>query len=151
MGATVGEEKDTNKVSEAAKRWHKIMMWMAFRLFFIESFYRNIRFQIDRNRSYYDLGPSIVLALGFIGLAIFYLTNPDWRPGDIWMGSVLFALLVFISAFYWRLYHRKVVPIELDQNWIGFENLEMGKAMDDVVGNYGEEVGYWKNRTGRVE
>lgn len=151
MGATVGEEKDTKKVAAAARNWHKIMIWMAFRSFFIESFYRNIRFQIDRNRSYYDMGPAFVLFFGTIGLAITYSMAPFLLPGDFAMGIVFLALLAFVSVFYWLRYHRKVVPIELEENWIGFDNLELGKVMDEVVGAYGEEVGYWKNRTGRAE
>ncbi|PQA89253.1 hypothetical protein [Hyphococcus luteus] len=55
------------------------------------------------------------------------------------------------SVVYWRWHHRIVVPSELDENWLGYGNLELGKVMDEVVGKYGEEVGYWKNRTGRVE
>lgn len=150
IGVTVGEEKDTEKIAIDARKWHKIMMWMAFRSFFIESFYRNIRFQMDRNRTYYDAVPALVLVLcaGAVGWAAL---TPAFRPGDSATAGIFMFLFVSLAAVFLRLYYKTVIVKELDHStWLGFDNLQVSKAMDDVVGKYGEEVGYWKNRLGGV-
>ncbi len=150
MGVTVGEEKDSKKVAEEAKKWNKIMMWMAFRAFFVESFYRNIRFQIDRNRTYYDLAPKTALIIVAVVSVFIFWSVPAARPGDLLTWGILLMLLSTITFVFGYFYNKKVIPRELDENkWMGFKNLELSKAMDEVVGKYGEEVGYWKNRTGR--
>ena len=150
IGVTVGEEKDTEKIANDARKWHKIMMWMAFRSFFIESFYRNIRFQMDRNRSYYDAVPAIVVVL-CVGALIWAYLSPGLRPGDSTAAAVFAFLFVILVTVNLRLYYKTVIVKELDHStWLGFENLQVSKAMDDVVGKYGEEVGYWKNRLGGV-
>jgi hypothetical protein len=97
------------------------------------------------------MGPAIVLFVAVIILSIVYSNFSELRPSDAAMASVLALLLAAVTFVYWRRYHRKVVPVELDENWLGFGNLDLGQVMDEVVGKYGEEVGYWKNRTGRIE
>ena len=91
------------------------------------------------------------MAFGLIVLVIIYSMLPSLLPKDVVMDGLLFVLVMAVSAVFLKLYHRKVVPIELDPNWLGFDHLELGKSIDEVVGGYGEEVGYWKNRTGRSE
>lgn len=147
-GVTVGEEKNSKKLAEGARKWHKIMMWMPFRSFFIETFVRNIRFQIDRNCSYYLLIPPLVLIAGAGMLASAYSSGYFAIAESV---SVLASVLVTLTAalvfVYLKLIYKTVIANEVNQiEWLGFDNLNISQAMDDVVGKYAEEVGYWKNR-----
>jgi hypothetical protein len=46
--------------------------------------------------------------------------------------------------------HRRVVLEELDQrNWLGFDNLDLSKQMDEVIGKYAEHIGMWLGRFDR--
>jgi hypothetical protein len=39
---------------------------------------------------------------------------------------------------------------EMNQaDWLGFDNLNVDRGMDEVVGKYAEDVGYWKGRLDR--
>jgi hypothetical protein len=105
---------------------------------------------MDRNRSYYDAVPAIVVVL-CVGALIWAYLSPGLRPGDSAAAAVFAFLFVILVTVNLRLYYKTVIVKELDHStWLGFENLQVSKAMDDVVGKYGEEVGYWKNRLGGV-
>ncbi len=151
MGVTVGEEKNSKKMAGDAIRWHKLMMWMPFRAFFIESFVRNIKFQIDRNCGYYLLIPPILVVTGSALIALLFWSKAISLGGNaINNGSILIILASALTFTYVKLIYKVVIANEFDQsNWLGFDNLSVGKAMDDVVGKYAEEVGYWKNRLER--
>lgn len=151
MGVTVGEEKNSKKMASDATRWHKLMMWMPFRAFFIESFVRNIKFQIERNCGYYLLFPPALIVSGSALIAFLY-SSKTISLGDSFAnnGSVLIILISALVFAYIKLIYKVVIANEFDQsNWLGFDNLSVGKALDDVVGKYAEEVGYWKNRLER--
>jgi hypothetical protein len=47
-----GDERDSKKLGAAAQKSHKVMIWLGFRPFFIETFVRNINFQMRRNLGY---------------------------------------------------------------------------------------------------
>ncbi len=151
LGVPVGREEDTAKLAAEARDWNKIMVWMAMRSFFIETFLRNQQFQIFRNVDYYKMfsdGVIFVLVLGagtghFLGLydlPAYVASLPTWQPLAAVGILILYAVLV----------RRRVIPVELQQqDWRGFDNLQLGKKMDEVVGKYVEEIGYWKTRLDR--
>lgn len=148
MAVTVGEEKDTKKVSSSARKWFAIMTWMSFRAFFIESFFRNIKFQIERNKAYYLLIPWAVMIAGVLVLMKFGYAN-DFAKMEV-TELVLLVSLIASALLYYYYINKEVIGLEIKQsNWFGFENLEVGHAMEEVVGKYAEEVGYWKNRLER--
>lgn len=149
---TVGDETDGDKLSAAAQKWHKVMLWLSFRAFFVETFIRNILFQIGRNCGYYIVfGPLVLvvvvgttLAIG-TGLAHIDLAVLFAAPGPLFY--LAFALLVALAVGFLI---NAMYPIdEMNQSdWLGFENFNVDRGMDDVVGKYAEDVGYWKGRLG---
>lgn len=150
---TVGDETDGAKLSARAQKWHKIVMWMSFRAFFMESFMRNVLFQIGRNCGYYVVLVPLLLTVGtlFTSLALIALFRLDlWAvvaaPGFLFYFG--FALLVWVALIFLT---RAMRPIdEMNQaDWLGFDDFNVDRGMDQVVGKYAEDVGYWKGRLDR--
>jgi hypothetical protein len=150
---TVGDETDSGRLSAKATKWHKIVLWISFRAFFMESFVRNILFQIGRNCGFYVvlvplalivlLAFTVLLMANILGLALLPLFV---APGlAFYIG---FAVLVLLYVYFMS---HAMKPIdEMNQSdWLGFDDLNVDKGMDQVVGKYAEDVGYWKGRLDR--
>lgn len=150
-GVTVGDETDSQKLAEAARTWHKIMVWMPFRTFFIESYVRQLLYQLYRNGEYYQI-IFYVTMLGFAGgviggialgaLPAEFFAEPLW-----WVAGGAMAFAVFS---YHHFITKSVMKDELTKlDWLGFDNLNVSSAMGEVVGKYAEDVGFWKRRLDR--
>ncbi len=152
LGVTVGNEKDAAVLAENAKIWNKLLIWMAFRAFFIETFLRNQLYQIHRNSGYYELFSNTLIVaviplVVFVGHA-FGLYNLSVYVSD--GGRIVAAAALFLAVVYLFLTHKKVITEELSfQDWRGFDKLQLSAKMDEVVGKYAEEIGYWKQRLDR--
>lgn len=149
---TVGQERDTKSLAEEARLWSLTIPWIALRVFFLETYVRNVTFQIRRNSSYYLIFmPAACLAvLGLIlgGLATFTELTPFRTMGALgWVFGVLFLL---VAALYVFLLSNSMRALEeIDQGeWISFHTLKLDQVMGEVVSKYAEDVGYWKNRVG---
>ncbi|NOT41015.1 MAG: hypothetical protein HOP13_11025 [Alphaproteobacteria bacterium] len=155
---TVGDETDSKKLAQAAKRWHKIMVWIPFRTFFIECFVRNVRYQIARNCSYYLWIPILSIAMLFVVTVLTLAIRQDdiavlyqavlADNTEFYILPMVFLLSAVIMAFVHReRIHAVVLGEELSHlDWLGYENLNVSSAMDEVVGKYAEDVGFWKGR-----
>ena len=150
---TVGDETDSAKLSAKAQKWHKIVLWLSFRAFFMESFVRNVLFQIGRNCGYYVVLAPIVLVVStlFWALALMLVLHLDFGaviagPGIFfYVGFGVLALVAIVFLL------RAMRPIdEMNQaDWLGFDDFDIDRGMDQVVGKYAEDVGYWKGRLDR--
>jgi len=149
---TVGEERDSKQLSDEAKRWTMNINWIAMRVFFVETYVRNVVFQITRNSSYYLLFVPAGFLAGLIallaGLAAFGVLHPFATIiGLGWVFPVLFVLVATLYAFF--LANSMGSLEEIDQGeWISFHTLRLNQVLGEVVGKYAEDVGYWKNRVG---
>ncbi|MCP2671723.1 hypothetical protein NHF40_12365 [Maricaulaceae bacterium EIL42A08] len=149
---TVGEEREPKRLGEKAKLWTLNMTWIALRVFFVETYVRNVVFQIRRNSNYYlmfvPLG--VVIATGVIlgGLAAFTGLAPFQSIYQLgWVFAVLFFLVAALYSFF--LSNALNALDEIDQGeWISFHTLKLNHVLGEVVGKYAEDVGYWKNRIG---
>lgn len=150
---TVGQETDASKVSHAARQWHTNVLWIAMRIFFLESFMRNIMFQMLRNSGYYLVFvPVLFLAvLAGLNIALVELTGFDAGARLADLGLVFVLLFVSLLAIYTVFLRRSMMSIdEINQDeWIGFDSLLLENVLGEIVGKYAEDVGYWKNRMGR--
>ncbi len=126
------------------------MLWLSFRTFFIESFVRSVLFQIVRNAScyvvYVPLGFGALILLS-MGVAMHVIGRSFW---DVFVlpGPIFWVCFVGLCVYAWVILARALNPIdEFNQkDWLGFDNINVDKGMDDVVGKYAEEIGYWKSR-----
>jgi hypothetical protein len=150
-GVTVGEQADPAKLKREAQRWHKIVMWMAFRVFFVETYLRSVIFQIGRNSGYYLV--FIPLAF-FVALSVLAAFVGAYGKADALLTLIAetgpafyvsFALLIWL--YYIFLANSMKTVQELNQlDWLGYDNFHLAEAMDVIVGKYAEDVGYWKTR-----
>jgi len=149
---TVGQERDSKQLAEQAKLWTLNITWIALRVFFVETYVRNVVFQIRRNSSYYLMfvplgavvatGTVLGILSGLTGLSPF---GPILALG--WVFIVLFLLVAALYSFF--LSNALNSLSEIDQGeWISFHTLKLNQVLGDVVGKYAEDVGYWKNRIG---
>lgn len=149
---TVGQEQDPAKFARLARMWHTNVLWIAQRIFFIESFVRNIMFQMLRNSGYYlvfvPLLFTVVLALLNLGLSEWTGFDAGARLADL--GIIFLILFVVLVSIYVRFLRRSMASIdEINQDeWIGFDSLLLENVLGEIVGKYAEDVGYWKNRIG---
>ncbi len=149
----VGQETDASKVSHEARQWHTNVLWIAMRIFFLESFVRNIMFQMLRNSGYYLVFvPVLFLAvLAGLNITLVELTGFDAGARLADLGIIFVLLFISMLIIYGGFLRRSMMSIdEIDQDeWIGFDSLLLENVLGEIVGKYAEDVGYWKNRMGR--
>ncbi len=148
-----GDERNAKVLAANAQKWHKIMIWLGLRPFFIEAFVRNVYFQVRRNLNYYVFGAFIWFVV-IAPLALYYVFGAisaatTYSPPPVAAAAVGVGYIVFAGLSIWQIL-RKVVLEELNQmNWLGYDNLEVGVQLDEVIGKYAEDIGLWKGRFDR--
>lgn len=149
---TVGQERDSERLAAEARLWSLNISWIALRVFFIETYVRNVVFQITRNSSYYLMfvPAGFLLALFVVlgGLSAFTGLSPFVTV--LSLGWVFLTLFVLIAALYGFFLSTSMKALEeIDQGeWISFHTLRLNQVLGEVIGKYAEDVGYWKNRVG---
>jgi hypothetical protein len=152
-----GDERDSKRLAAAAQKWHKIMIWLGLRPFFIESFVRNVNFQIRRNLRYYLTGAVIwfvIVLPSMVGVVAYQTMQiaPAFQSPSINVVLVAAMITATIAAGFVALWQmqKRVILEELNQtNWLGYENLDIGRQIDEVIGKYAEDIGLWKGRFDR--
>ncbi len=132
-GVTVGEQSDPAKLKREAQRWHKIVMWMAFRVFFVETYLRSIVYQISRNSGYYLVFIPLAFFLALSAFAV--VVGVYGEAGFLWalMSNVSPAFYVSFALLFWLYYvflsnSMKTVQ-ELNQlDWLGYDNFPRGRG-----------------------
>ncbi len=149
---TVGKEQNAQYMADEAQKWHKIVLWLGLRSFFIESFVRAVLFQINRNSSYYIFFIPLLFAVVLFAVGSMLLAYSPTEFSII-MGNLpwtfFVAFPVLIVAYFWFLNRSMKSIQEFNQReWIGFDNLQLEEVIGSIVGKYAEDVGYWKTRVG---
>ncbi len=152
--AVLGEEDDQGALAEKSEKWHKIMLWLGFRTFFIESFLRSEVYQARRNLEYYQLYGFVLLiaipaamALVAFGLnpGAFTFENLTHPFAHVPLLLSLAAALVALVSFYFVC--RKDADLALSQkDWRGFKALHMEGQLREVIGKYAQEAAIGKRR-----
>jgi hypothetical protein len=149
---TVGQERDSKQLAEQAKLWTLNITWIALRVFFVETYVRNVVFQIRRNSNYYLMFVPLgaVLATGTVLGALSAFTGLSPFEPILALGWVFIALFLLVAALYSFFLSNALNSLsEIDQGeWISFHTLRLNQVLGEVVGKYAEDVGYWKNRIG---
>jgi hypothetical protein len=149
---TVGQERDSERLADEARLWSLNISWIALRVFFIETYVRNVVFQITRNSSYYLIFvpagflAGLVMVLGL--LAAFTGLSPFVTVLSLgWVFLTLFVLIAVLYGFFLSTSMKALEEIDQGE-WISFHTLRLNQVLGEVVGKYAEDVGYWKNRVG---
>lgn len=149
--AVVEEKADLREVQRDAVLWITNLQWMAFRVFFMESFLRGLLFQMRRNASFAlilvpfaVLLPVIVIAMMFESFSIFPsfvfdLNRYGW-----------FYLLVFALMFFRYLRYRgdalSAIAGSVKAGWFKFRELNLQDAMSKVMEAYINQLDQWRSR-----
>lgn len=147
--AILGEEDDHEVLAENADQWHRIMIWMGLRTFFIECFLRNINFQMRRNIGFYELFALIVLLVfPIIGslLSLFFVEAWSFENTRAFLSVWLVAGSVFGLVFYVFTTKKEINAALNQKDWRGFESLQMDEKMRELIGKYAQEAAIGKRR-----
>jgi hypothetical protein len=149
---TVGQETDASKFAHSARKWHTNVLWISLRIFFIETFVRNIMFQMLRNSGYYLVFVPLLFTavLAALNLVLTDVTGFDAAARLADLGLIFYILFFALISIYALFLRRSMTSIdEINQDeWIGFDSLLVENVLGEIVGKYAEDVGYWKNRIG---
>jgi hypothetical protein len=149
---TVGQESDAAKFAHSARKWHTNVLWISMRIFFIESFIRNIMFQMLRNSGYYLVFVPLLFTVVLAGLNLILADQTGFDVGARLadLGVIFVILFIVLVGIYGVFLQQSMASIdEINQDeWIGFDSLLVENVLGDIVGKYAEDVGYWKNRIG---
>jgi hypothetical protein len=148
--AVVGDTEVTEMKRETVL-WIANLHWMAFRVFFIEEFLRNILFQIRRNSIYaLFLVPTFFIflmvatayAFGIQQLNLLDLNSSLYRQNSFYL---LFPLLLYA---YYRYLIDSLQPMSesIEGNWSKFRDLNVIDAMTRVMESYAVQLDQWRSR-----
>ncbi len=149
--AILGEE-DQDFLADNAEKSHKIMLWHALRILFMENFLRNEYYQMRRNLRFYQLYYAFsVIAAGIAVFWIMGLIPFDPEKGLGWVGFspwlFFIAALVVGLGVWWLSIGRKDTEHQIENlDWRGFEALHMDERMREIIGAYAKEAGIGKHR-----
>jgi len=148
----VMKEKDVNVISEKSVLWFITLQWIAFRVFFIESFLRTIIFQILRNSGYYiSFVPlSFLFTILSIGhYANFSQVNVLEAQSNIYQQNSFYVFFAILLSVYYRYLKNSVSFIMesvREQEWTQFHDLNMHHTLTTLIEAYTNEIALWRHR-----
>jgi hypothetical protein len=144
--AAIIGEKEADEMKEETVMWITNLQWMAWRVFFIEEFLRNIWFQIRRD-SIYSL---VLVPLLFI----FLLILPPVTASAVGIVDLNYSQLSFYLLFpillYWcyRYLTGSLAPVSdsLTRQWPKFRQLDSVHELNRIMGAYAGQLVQWRSR-----
>jgi hypothetical protein len=148
---TMLAEEAVEEMKRDAVMWITNLRWMAFRVFFIESYLRSTLFQIHRNSSYYLLLiPFLFAALLFVVTSLilhipeFDLTN---LHSEIYRQNSFYFFFGLLLLSYYEYLRRSVSFVweSIDQHdWFKFRELDIQDAMTKILDAYVTQLDRWR-------
>jgi hypothetical protein len=127
------------------------MFWLAFRMFFIEQFIRNILFQIRRNSIYAIVTIPVffvILLLSATGLGefqefnVFNIHSEFYRQNSFY----LFFPLLLIVSYQFLADSLSTVTEAMRGGWPKFSGLDVLHSMNDVMESYAKLLDSFRHR-----
>jgi hypothetical protein len=149
--AVVEERTDIREVQSDVALWITNLQWMAFRVFFIEYFFRGLIFQMRRNASFALIlvplavfVPALAIVFAFESFGIFPTLTLD-IAGYAW-----FYLLVFVFMLFRYIRCRtdalEAIAGALTVKWFKFRELNLENAMSKIMESYINQLDQWRSR-----
>jgi len=152
MASIVGSQDSEQNLNQQSLTGVVNMQWLAFRVFFIESFLRSIVYQILRNSSYYLLFVPVAFFITIfviaylVGFAEMRLLHGD---SAIYQQNTFYLFFFLMLVLYFG-YLKRSVEFVLDsireQEWTQFHTLNVHEAMSAVIEKYTSEIVFYRNR-----
>jgi hypothetical protein len=147
---TMLAEAPVEEMKRDAVLWITNLRWMAFRAFFIESYLKNILFQIRRNSSYYLLlVPLLFLALLLVVTSLMRL--PEFNvlnlESEIYRQNSFYLFFAMLLLAYYQYLRRSVSFIweSIEQHdWFKFSELNIQDAMTKILDAYVTQLDRWR-------
>jgi len=138
---------------KSAGTWFVNFQWTAMRVFFIESFVRNILFQVRRNSGFY----AFYVPAGFIAFVALVAAILDVRELDLTdTTSRLYHMSIFFYVAFaaMAVVFLKIMALPVDrvleqikgQAWERFNKMNLQDATQTLVQRDKREIANWKNR-----
>lgn len=147
---TMLAEAPVEEMKQDAALWITNLRWMAFRAFYIESYLKNILFQIRRNSSYYLL----LVPLLFVALLLFVASAmrlPEFNvlnlESAIYSQNSFYPFFAMLLLAYYQYLRRSVSFIweSIEQHdWFKFRELDIQDAMTKILDAYVTQLDRWR-------
>jgi hypothetical protein len=148
---TMLEEASVDKMKHDAVLWITNLRWMAYRTFFIESYLKNILFQIRRNSSYYLLlVPLLFIVLLLVVTSLMHLPqfNVLDLDSEIYRQNSFYLFFAMLLLAYYRYLRRSVSFIweSIEQHdWFKFREMNIQDAMTKILDGYVTQLDRWRS------
>jgi hypothetical protein len=148
---TILSEAPVEEMKHDAVMWITNLRWMAFRAFYIESYLKNILFQIRRNSSYYLLlVPLLFIVLllvvtSLMRLPQFNLLNLESEIYGQNGFYLFFALLLLAYYHYLRRSVSFIWESIAQHDWFKFRELNIQDAMTRILDAYVTQLDRWRS------
>jgi hypothetical protein len=148
---SVVAEKGAEEIKKDIVLWNTNMFWLAFRIFFIEQFIRNILFQIRRNSIYAIVIIPIffvILLLSAAGLAGFREFNIFNTSSEFYQQNsfYFFFPLLLIVCYQFLIDSLSTVTEAMRGGWPKFSGLDVLHSMNDVMESYAKLLDSFRHR-----
>jgi hypothetical protein len=148
---TMLAEAPVEEMKHDAVLWITNLRWMAFRVFFIESYLKNILFQIRRNSSYYLLlVPLLFVVLLLVVTSLMRLPQFDVLNlgSEIYQQNSFYLFFAMLLLAYYRYLRRSVSfiweSIE-EHDWFKFQGMNIQDAMTKILDAYVTQLDRWRS------
>jgi hypothetical protein len=161
LSDTVAQEREASEMKHDAALWMSSLQWMAFRVFFIECYLRNMLFQIHRNSSYFIIFVPLAFASAIVGIAGYFRMgqlNVLSLDADLYQQNsfyVFFAMLLIACyrylrdalAFVWL----SIFPNfdeatgERISSWTKFRDLNVQGSVTRTLDAYIDSLDRWRS------
>ena len=147
---TMLAEASVEEMKREAALWITNLRWMAFRAFFIESYLKNILFQIRRNSSYYLLlVPLLFVVLLLVVASLMHLPEFDVLDlkSEIYNQNSFYPFFAMLLLAYYQYLRRSVSFIweSIEQrDWFKFREMNIQDAMTKILDAYVTQLDRWR-------
>jgi hypothetical protein len=147
---TMLAEAPVEEMKHDAALWITDLQWMAFRAFYVESYLKNILFQIRRNSSYYLLlVPLLFIALLLVVTSVMRL--PEFNvlnlESAIYKQNSFYLFFAMLLLAYYQYLRRSVSFIWesiAQHDWFKFHELDIQDAMTKILDAYVTQLDRWR-------
>jgi hypothetical protein len=147
------EEKEVGEVKRDLVLWITNLQWMAFRVFFIECYVRNVIFQIRRYSSYCLIFVPPIFAVALLSTYLISRWPPTLSSFDasVYAQGVLYVFVAFLLLAYYRYLAKSMdaVSQSIEGQWFKFRDLNLMDAMTRTIESYAHQLDQWRTRYNR--
>jgi hypothetical protein len=161
LSDTVAQEREAPEMKHDAALWMSSLQWMAFRVFFIEHYLRNMLFQIHRNSTYFVVFVPLAFFAAIVGMAaysgvgqlnVLSLQAELYHQNSFYVCFVLLLLACYrhlrdALSFVWLSIFPKFDEATGDRasSWTKFRDLNLQGSITRTLDAYIDSLDRWRS------